>query len=1221
MAGRQYNVQIQDPTAVTHCTWCQLAPDVNAGLPGDPQLQLEQTQPSNLVVAKSSKLYVYYRHPDVGLQPELVLGVSERIFGRVVALEAFRLPGWRYDCLFILTEEAYHILKYNDSTLRIETLAHEQISERGSMRCEAPIVAIDPACKMILIHTYQSTFEMIFIDEQNHFNPMVSTRASEVNIRALCFLPMQSPIPSPIIVSLYGKCDRTFVKGSVVEFLKNQKNAPLPEWCIGKETSGFTMMEYIPAVATPDGAQVKPAILMLGERGRMALLTEGGVDPCNAATRSYGDFVCCARLTNNYPREFIVGDSFGQYALINVDQPKNTMLRDFGKFGVASCMAVIAYEPLRANGELYIGSCKGDSELIEFDSHTQPRDCVQARVAHSYTNLGPIIDFCVVDEDLSASFGAPGRFFTCSGTGATGSLRIAEIGIGVERWISFASSARRVFTVYENGQQRVLTSSGQSTNVFQFARPSNAQANVTNNDSSNMDVEMVDVEAKTEAVTEILGAQTAILLKEPTVWCGNSTGGNVVQVTHHHILHGPLDCAVFQVPARVVAAHSVREHLVVALLDKTLLYYNLVTVGPFFSSKGCTRQVSSEISCVTTDQDFIAVGYWDFSVEVFAVPVRDDDVSMDVEQKSQELVLLARIFPTGNPEDPLVFDQSVVRSLLLHSFENRDTRHLFAGFSRGMLRCYTIACNEEERPKTHATLSLVNTVCLGGRRPAVLLKCDPRTVMVSAQQPVIIQSKMNAHLQIDKLNLKDVTFAARIPELDDDDDAFVFLCENTKVMVGAIVDMKPTLYVRTKYVGNSPSHIAFHKQSYTLCISVQPTVRETLSHLALEFDHHPSTHPIKPLATLQCFCPDTLKLQSIFQLGPQEQVGTLLCANFSNPNRAYLIAGTVYLVPEEPEPKRGRVVLLTVTPGMLSDEALVSGDVVDDNHAWRNTASMKLAYEIPTNGAVYSLKKVRDKLAGTVNNAVIIWSLEPHGLVQLCTHEQHIVALHLDVMGDLLLVGDIMRSACLLTLRDTADGNFVLEEVARNWNCMWLTAASIQSPTTFIGADDFRNLTTFHYDPETSTGKELKIVGRYNGGEFINQMQRHDNVIYWASLDGALGYIRGLTDTEFTKLLEIQNRVIQYFTESSNTLGIDHGIWRSFQKEQTREDHSGYIDGDLLKAFVTAHETKNPDGRGEYCPSSDCLVGQILEHTRFDFGGHQKTQLETSAQRINGYVC
>ena len=75
---------------------------------------------------------------------------------------------------------------------------------------------------------------------------------------------------------------------------------------------------------------------------------------------------------------------------------------------------------------MFVGSVSGDAQLIRLltaksaqGSFVEPVD--------TYPNLGPIVDFCVVDLERQGQ----GQVVTCSGAGRDGSLRIIRNGIGL----------------------------------------------------------------------------------------------------------------------------------------------------------------------------------------------------------------------------------------------------------------------------------------------------------------------------------------------------------------------------------------------------------------------------------------------------------------------------------------------------------------------------------------------------------------------------------------------------------------------------------------------------------------------------------------------------------------------------------------------------------------------------------------------------------------------
>ena len=109
------------------------------------------------------------------------------------------------------------------------------------------------------------------------------------------------------------------------------------------------------------------------------------------------------------------------------------------------------------------------------------------------------------------------------------------------------------------------------------------------------------------------------------------------------------------------------------------------------------------------------------------------------------------------------------------------------------------------------------------------------------------------------------------------------------------------------------------------------------------------------------------------------------------------------------------------------------------------------------------------------------------GLHPLCGHHGHILALHLKVRGDFLLVGDLMRSMSLLQFKPATS---TIEELARDYNANWMTAIEMFDDDTFIGAEHTNNLFTVKRAADAATDEErarLDTVGEYHLGEFVNR--------------------------------------------------------------------------------------------------------------------------------------
>jgi DNA damage-binding protein 1 len=97
--------------------------------------------------------------------------------------------------------------------------------------------------------------------------------------------------------------------------------------------------------------------------------------------------------------------------------------------GTTSIAENLAY---LGDGLTFVGSIFGDSQLIKLQSERDAEGS-NVQVLASHTNIGPIRDMCLVDNDKQ---GGQRQLVTCSGGYKDGSLRIIRSGIGMHEQAS-----------------------------------------------------------------------------------------------------------------------------------------------------------------------------------------------------------------------------------------------------------------------------------------------------------------------------------------------------------------------------------------------------------------------------------------------------------------------------------------------------------------------------------------------------------------------------------------------------------------------------------------------------------------------------------------------------------------------------------------------------------------------------------------------------------------
>ncbi|KAI1706294.1 CPSF A subunit region domain-containing protein [Ditylenchus destructor] len=158
--------------------------------------------------------------------------------------------------------------------------------------------------------------------------------------------------------------------------------------------------------------------------------------------------------------------------------------------------------------------------------------------------------------------------------------------------------------------------------------------------------------------------------------------------------------------------------------------------------------------------------------------------------------------------------------------------------------------------------------------------------------------------------------------------------------------------------------------------------------------------------------------------------------------------------------------------------------------------------------------------------------------------------------GDLVLVGDLMKSICLLSYKQI-DSSF--EEIARDMASEWMSACEIIDSDTFLGAESNFNIFCAQKDQNAETDEDrqrLKKAGLYYLGEMVNVFRR--------------GMI--LTSQPDTSAQPIYTNPILYGTadgtHTNNCLRIDHSTYRTFSGDRVTEQMQGFIDGDLVETIA-----------------------------------------------------
>lgn len=1030
------------------------------------------------------------------------------IYGRIATLELFRPHGEPQDFLFIATERyKFCVLQWDAETSELITRAMGDVSDRiGRPTDNGQIGLIDPDCRLIGLHLYDGLFKVIPFDNKGQLKEAFNIRLEELQVLDIKFL---YGCLKPTIVVLYqdnkdarhaktyeiALKDKDFVEGPLSH--TNLDNGagilipvPMPLGgviIIGEETIVYCSVSAFKAIP------IRPSI-----------------------TRAYG------RVDADGSR-YLLGDNAGLLHLLVITHERERVtglkIEHLGETSVASTISYLD------NAVVYIGSSYGDSQLIKLNLQPDAKGSY-VEVLEKYVNLGPIVDFCVVDLERQGQ----GQVVTCSGAYKDGSLRIVRNGIGINEQASVELQGIK-------GLWSLRSSTNDPYDTFLVV----SFINETRVLAMNMDDELEE--------SEIEG----FCAEAQTLFCQNAIHDQLVQVTANsvrlvssttrellHEWNAPSGYSV-----NVATANA--SQVLLATGGGHLVY---LEIGNGKLAEVKHVQLDYEISCLDINPSgenpnystLAAVGMWtDISVRIFSLP---------------SLELLAKENLGG---------EIIPRSVLLCTFEG--VSYLLCTLGDGHLLNFLLNLSTGE-------LSNRKKVSLG-TQPIMLRTFsskDTTHVFAASDRPTVIYSS-NKKLLYSNVNLKEVSHmcpfnSAAFPDS-------LAIAKEGELSIGTIDDIQK-LHIRTIPLGEHARRICHQEQSRTFAIcslkNCQTSNEETEMHFVRLLDDQ------------------TFEFISTYPLDTYEYGCSIISCSFSDDNNAYYCVGTAYVLPEENEPSKGRILVFVVEDGKL-----------------------QLIAEKETKGAVYSLNAFNGKLLAAINQKIQLykWMLREDGSRELqaeCGHHGHILAFYVQTRGDFIVVGDLMKSISLLLYKHEEGA---IEELARDYNANWMSAVEILDDDVFLGAENNYNLFTVRKNSDAATDEErgrLEVVGEYHLGEFVNRFRHgslvmrlpdleagHIPTVIFGTINGVIGVVASLPHDQYVFLEKLQANLVKVI---KGVGGLSHEQWRSFNNEKKTVDARNFLDGDLIESFLDLSRSRMDEIASSMGVPLEELCKRVEELTR-----------------------
>lgn len=1030
------------------------------------------------------------------------------IYGRIATLELFRPHGEQQDFLFIATERyKFCVLQWDGEASELITRAMGDVSDRiGRPTDNGQIGIIDPDCRLIGLHLYDGLFKVIPFDNKGQLKEAFNIRLEELQVLDIKFL---YGCPKPTIVVLYqDNKDARHVK--TYEVALKDKDFIEGPWSQNNLDNGAGLLIPVPM---PLGG-----VIIIGEETIVYCSASAfkAIPIKPSITRAYG------RVDADGSR-YLLSDNTGLLHLLVITHEKERVtglkIEHLGETSVASTISYLD------NAVVYVGSSYGDSQLIKLNMQPDANGSY-VEVLERYVNLGPIVDFCVVDLERQGQ----GQVVTCSGAYKDGSLRVVRNGIGINEQASVELQGIK-------GLWSLRSSTDDPHDTFLVV----SFISETRVLAMNMEDELEE--------TEIEG----FYAQAQTLFCQNAINDQLVQVTASSVRlvsstsRELLDQWTAPADFSVNVATANASQVLLATGGGHLVY---LEIGNGKLTEVKHIQLEYEISCLdinpigetSSSSSLAAVGMWtDISVRIYSLP------GLDLITKEN---LGGEIIP---------------RSVLLCKFEG--VSYLLCALGDGHLFNFLLNMSTGE-------LSDRKKVSLG-TQPITLRTFsskDTTHVFAASDRPTVIYSS-NKKLLYSNVNLKEVSHmcpfnSAAFPDS-------LAIAKEGELSIGTIDDIQK-LHIRSIPLGEHARRICHQEQSRTFAVcsfkNCHTSTEETETHFVRLLDDQ------------------TFEFKSTYQLDTYENGCSIISCSFSDDNSVYYCVGTAYVLPEENEPTKGRILVFAVEDGKL-----------------------QLITEKETKGAVYSLNAFNGKLLVAINQKIQLykWMLREDGSRELqseCGHHGHILALYVQTRGDFIVVGDLMKSISLLLYKHEEGA---IEERARDYNANWMTAVEILNDDIYLGAENNFNLFTVRRNSDGATDEErgrLEVVGEYHLGEFVNRF-RHGSLVMrlpdsetgqiptviFGTVNGVIGVIASLPHDQYIFLERLQgclNKVIK------GVGGLIHEQWRSFNNEKKTSDARNFVDGDLIESFLDLSRVKMDEVSKVMDVSVEELCKRVEELTR-----------------------
>ncbi|EGS21783.1 uncharacterized protein CTHT_0036510 [Thermochaetoides thermophila DSM 1495] len=413
-------------------------------------------------------------------------------------LQKLRPRDSKTDLLFVATDRFdYFTLLWNPQTFRLETVnSYKDPGERymrdsqSQDRC-----LVDPSGRFMIMHLWEGVLNVWRMGHRKN-NAMVlewmeQVRLSELFIKASTFLYTETGHPK--VAFLYQtRADATDAKLATYRLTSDDRDTvasqfnPEKDRELDMEVRDSTASMLIPVrkveeeVKRHNVRHVELAkahlggLIVVGET-RLLYIDEVTKAKVESVLKEPSIFVAWAEYNVTH---YFLADDYGHLHLLRIKTNGVVVTgMEVSRIGETSRASTLVY---LGDNYLFVGSHYGNSQLLRLDLENQnPKQRLQ--LIESFQNIGPILDFAIMDMGNRGDSGQPGneyssgqaRIVTCSGVHKDGTLRSVRSGVGLEDIgiLADLELCRGLFSLRSHGSLKtniLVMSFLTETRVFKF---------------------------------------------------------------------------------------------------------------------------------------------------------------------------------------------------------------------------------------------------------------------------------------------------------------------------------------------------------------------------------------------------------------------------------------------------------------------------------------------------------------------------------------------------------------------------------------------------------------------------------------------------------------------------------------------------------------------------------------------------------------------------------